>query len=94
MNDAPKPAEDMERIDLRHVTCGLVPAIVDALSRVAGDRAEILIRPGIETEIINGFGSGGAWDFRFLPGAGCGVARFTRRAGGRRYAPSLDTLVY
>jgi hypothetical protein len=94
MADAP------ETIDLRHVTCGLVPAILDALSRVAGDRADVLVRAGIETEIINGFGVGGGygagddWSFQLLPSFGCGLARFTRKKTDRRYVPRLDILDY
>lgn len=81
-------------IDLRHVTCGLVPAILDALSCLDGDQADVLVRAGIETEIINGFGTGGAWDFQLLPSFGHGRARFTRKKTDRRYAPRLDTLDY
>jgi len=94
MTDAPAT------IDLRHVTCGLVPAILDALSRVEGDRVDVLVRAGIETEIINGFGAGGGygvggdWGFQLLPSFGCGLARFTRKKTDRRYAPRLDTLDY
>lgn len=81
-------------IDLRHVCCGLVPAILDALKGVRGDQADVLVRAGIETEIINGFGAGGDWDFQFLPSFGHGCARFIRRRSSRRYAPRLDTLDY
>jgi hypothetical protein len=94
MGEEHKPLENAESIDLRHVTCGLVPAILDALSRIKGDEAEVLVRAGIETEIINGFGTGGDWSFQFKPSFGHGLARFTRKKNDRRYAPRLDTLDY
>jgi hypothetical protein len=92
MSDAPQPAP--VTIDLRHVTCGLVPAILDALSRIEGEQADVLVRAGIETEIINGFGTGGDWAFQFQPSFGHGLARFTRRVSGRRAAVRLDILDY
>jgi len=82
-------------IDLRHVCCGLVPAILDELRRFTGDEVEVLIRAGIEPEIISGFGTGGDWVFQFLPSFGHGRAHFTRRpkeAAIRR--ARLDTLDY
>ena len=81
-------------IDLRHVCCGLVPAILDELKRFRGDEVDVLIRAGIEPEIISGFGSGGDWDFLFLPAFGHGRARFTRRPREAARRVSLDILDY
>lgn len=84
----------VQTIDLRHVTCGLVPAILDALKAITGEQADVLVRAGIETEIINGFGTGGDWAFQFLPSFGHGLARFTRRPVDRLTRLRLDTLDY
>jgi len=84
----------VQTIDLRHVTCGLVPAILDALKAVQGEQADVLVRAGIETEIINGFGTGGDWAFQFMPSFGHGLARFTRRPADRLTRLRLDTLDY
>ena len=84
----------VQTIDLRHVTCGLVPAILDALKAVRGGQADVLVRAGIETEIINGFGTGGDWAFQFLPSFGHGLARFTRLPADRLKRLRLDTLDY
>lgn len=84
----------VQTIDLRHVTCGLVPAILDALKTLQADQADVLVRAGIETEIINGFGTGGDWAFQFLPSFGHGLARFTRLPADRLKRLRLDTLDY
>ncbi len=84
----------VETFDLRHVTCGLVPAILDALKNLQGDQADVLVRAGIETEIINGFGTGGDWCFTFLPSFGHGMARFTRRPPDLKKRVRLDVLDY
>lgn len=81
-------------IDLRHVYCGLVPAILDELSRFKGEVVDVLIRAGIEPEIISGFGTGGDWDFLFLPAFGHGRARFTRRPREAVRRARLDILDY
>lgn len=81
-------------IDLRHVVCGLVPAIIDALKAVSDEQVDVLVRPGIETEIINGFGTGGDWSFQFLPSFGHGTARFTRKPDDRLKRARLDLLDY
>ncbi|MGE4264088.1 MAG: hypothetical protein AB7E46_06420 [Desulfovibrio sp.] len=97
-NSPPQPgavqAGEVATIDLRHVTCGLVPVILDALKAVQGEQADVLVRAGIETEIINGFGTGGDWAFQFLPSFGHGLARFTRRPSDRLKRLRLDTLDY
>jgi len=81
-------------IDLRHVYCGLVPAILDELKRFEGDQVDVLVRAGIEPEIINGFGTGGDWAFMFMPSFGHGLARFTRRPADPLKRVSLDILDY
>jgi hypothetical protein len=93
MTDAMTEA-DIVTIDLRHVVCGLVPAILDALKGLEGDRADVLVRAGIETEIINGFGTGGDWTFQFRPSFGHGLARFCRRPADPSRRARLDLLDY
>ena len=87
-------AKEPEVVDLRHVTCGLVPTILGVLAQLRGDQVDVLVRAGIETEIINGFGTGGDWGFQFLPSFGHGLARFTRRPADPRKRVRLDTLDY
>ena len=87
-------AAGIETIDLRHVTCGLVPAILDVLKNLQGDEVDIMVRAGIETEIINGFGTGGDWGFQFQPSFGHGLARFIRRPPDPRKRARLDLLDY
>ncbi len=82
-------------IDLREVCCGLVPAILDHLAACTADEVDVLVRAGIEPEVVSGFGAGGAWDLVFLPSFGHGLARFTRRkAGDAAYVPNLNLLDY
>lgn len=81
-------------VDLREVCCGLVPAILDALADIQADEVDVLLRAGMETEIINGFGSGGQWLLCFQPSFGHGRARFTRRQTDGQPRVRLDTLVY
>ncbi|MDR3641182.1 MAG: hypothetical protein P4L39_07650 [Humidesulfovibrio sp.] len=88
------PSAPQPTIDLRHVCCGLVPAILDELKRFQGDQVDVLIRAGIEPEIISGFGTGGDWAFQFLPSFGYGLARFTRRPPDPAKRVRLDTLDY
>ncbi len=49
-------------IDLKHVTCGLVPAIMTELGRRDEDEVHVLVRQGIQDELWNSFGSGGDWE--------------------------------
>ncbi|WP_250645509.1 hypothetical protein [Salidesulfovibrio onnuriiensis] len=49
-------------IDLKNVTCGLVPAILAELSRHDEDEVHVLVRQGIQDELWNSFGSGGEWE--------------------------------
>lgn len=91
------PAPKFQRpvIDLREVCCGLVPAILDRLAACVEDEVDVMVRAGIEAEVVNGFGSGGPWDLTFLPSFGHAVARFTRRkAAEDGYKPSLGLLDY
>lgn len=94
MNEKTPRKPDVPVEDLRHVCCGLVPAILDVLRACPGDEIEVLVRAGIETEIINGFGSGGDWNFQLLSAFGHGRARFTRRTGPALPPLRLDTLDY
>jgi len=84
----------MQVIDLREVYCGLVPQILARLAQFEGDAVEILVRAGIEPEVVNGFGAGGDWNLTFVPSLGHGVARFTRRTDRKGYVPDLNLLDY
>ncbi|MCM0756861.1 hypothetical protein M7784_16625 [Desulfovibrio aminophilus] len=66
-------------IDLSHVSCGLVPAMVAQLAETKEDELVFRIRAGIKAEIISGFGSGGVWDFSFRHGVGHDEVRFRRK---------------
>lgn len=88
-------ADQKQVIDLREVCCGLVPAILDHLAEATADVVEILVRPGIEPEVVSGFGAGGPWNLAFLPSFGHGLARFTRRKGQpQEHIPNLNLLDY
>ena len=86
--------EEKQVFDLREVCCGLVPEILDNLAQAQADVVEVLVRPGIEPEVVSGFGSGGAWDLTFVPSLGHGLARFVRRKNQPTYTPTLDLLDY
>ncbi|MBU1041066.1 MAG: hypothetical protein KKF77_08215 [Proteobacteria bacterium] len=94
--DAQDTSRTPERpiIDLREVCCGLVPAILNELAAVQDDEVDVLLRAGMETEIISGFGSGGQWQLCFQPSFGHGLARFTRRKANADIKVRLDTLDY
>jgi hypothetical protein len=100
MQPSPNAQNARPVIDLREVCCGLVPAILAELAKLqSGEPAEIcevdvLVRAGMETEIISGFGTGGPWQLCFQPSFGHGLARFTRRNSGTQPKARLDTLVY
>ena len=89
-----RPVVDRPTVDLREVCCGLVPAILAELAQVQADEVDVLIRAGMEAEIISGFGSGGQWRLCFQPSFGHGLARFTRRRADDRPKVRLDTLDY
>ena len=57
------PKETPELIDIKHVTCGLVPLMQTHLegSEPDVDTVEFKIRQGIETELWSSFGTGGQW---------------------------------
>ncbi len=81
-------------IDLREVCCGLVPAILAELARLETNEADVLVRAGMEPEIISGFGTGGPWRLTFQASFGHGLARFTRRETGAGPRVRLDILDY
>ena len=89
-----RPAVERPVVDLREVCCGLVPAILNALGKVQADEVDVLIRAGMETEIISGFGAGGQWQLCFQASFGHALARFTRRTAHAQHKVRLDTLVY
>ena len=92
--NADRPVADRPVVDLREVCCGLVPAILNELATVQADEVDVLIRSGMETEIISGFGSGGQWRLCFQASFGHGLARFTRRKANADIKVRLDTLDY
>lgn len=66
-------------IDLKAVTCGLVPIIVNQLDSCSNPVVEFQIRLGIREEILSGFGTGGNWDIEVIDDLGCDRLRFIRR---------------
>lgn len=69
---------DSKLVDLKAVTCGLVPMIVNHLDSTSNPVVEFQIRLGIREEILSGFGSGGNWRIEVLDDLGCDRLRFTR----------------
>lgn len=70
---------DNKIVDLKAVTCGLVPIIVNHLDTCSNPVVEFQIRIGIREEILSGFGTGGNWNIEVLDDFGCDKLRFTRR---------------
>ncbi len=70
---------DNKIVDLKAVTCGLVPIIVNHLDTCSNPVVEFQIRLGIREEILSGFGTGGNWNIEVLDDFGCDKLRFTRR---------------
>ncbi|WP_319761580.1 hypothetical protein [Maridesulfovibrio sp.] len=66
-------------VDLKGVTCGLVPLIVNHLDTTSNPVVEFQIRLGIRQEILSGFGTGGNWNIEVIDDLGCDRLRFTRR---------------
>ncbi|WP_432735437.1 hypothetical protein [Maridesulfovibrio sp. FT414] len=66
-------------VDLKAVTCGLVPIIVNHLDTSSDEVVEFQIHLGIREEILSGFGSGGNWKIEVRDDLGCDRLRFTRR---------------
>ncbi|WP_320170711.1 hypothetical protein [Maridesulfovibrio sp.] len=66
-------------VDLKAVSCGLVPIIVNHLDTCSNPVVEFQIRLGIREEILNGFGTGGNWQIEVIDDLGCDRLRFTRR---------------
>ncbi|WP_419785188.1 hypothetical protein [Pseudodesulfovibrio sp.] len=60
MTEEMNPAQP---IDIRHVTCGLVPLMQTHLDGADPDQdvVEFQVRQGIETELWNSFGTGTNW---------------------------------
>jgi hypothetical protein len=94
MQSSPDAPSTRPCVDLREVCCGLVPAILAELARVQAEEVDVLVRAGMETEIISGFGTGGPWQLAFQPSFGHACARFIRREPGAGPKVRLDTLVY
>ncbi|MDD3311008.1 hypothetical protein [Pseudodesulfovibrio sp.] len=55
--------DTIETIDVRHVTCGLVPLMQTHLGGADPEQQalEFQVRQGIETELWNSFGTGTDW---------------------------------
>ncbi|WP_031479916.1 hypothetical protein [Maridesulfovibrio frigidus] len=66
-------------VDMRAVTCGLVPGIVAQLDATSARVVDFHIRTGIREEIMSGFGSGGAWNIEIITDLGFDILRFYRR---------------
>jgi hypothetical protein len=79
-------------VDMRAVTCGLVPAIVAELDATSAPVVDFHIRMGIREEIMSGFGSGGNWDIEIIPDLGFDLLRFTRK--NDRVVSSLNVVEY
>ncbi|ACS79133.1 hypothetical protein [Maridesulfovibrio salexigens] len=71
--------DDSKFVDLKAVSCGLVPIIVNHLDTTSNPVVEFQIRLGIREEILSGFGTGGKWDIEVVDDLGCDRLRFTRR---------------
>ncbi|HAS89267.1 MAG TPA: hypothetical protein DCS48_08175 [Desulfovibrio sp.] len=71
--------EDSKFVDLKGVSCGLVPIIVNHLDTTSNPVVEFQVRLGIREELMSGFGTGGNWDIEVIDDLGCDRLRFTRR---------------
>lgn len=71
-------SEEKLVVDLKEMTCGLVPAMVKYLETATVDVVEIHIRSGIQTEMLNSFGTGGDWEISMREDLFFDIARFTR----------------
>ncbi len=85
-------SEDKLIFDFSEVTCGLVPAILAELEKAGTGVVEFKIRQGIRTEIVNGFGTGGDWEFSIAGDLACDVARFSKKV--RDKGNRLDILSF
>lgn len=74
---APASDSNSPTHDLSEVCCGLVPAIRAILDQSGGGPVRVLVRRGLSTELVNAFGSGGAWEFTLSPGLSTDLALFT-----------------
>ncbi|XPV75435.1 MAG: hypothetical protein ACNI27_12430 [Desulfovibrio sp.] len=52
--------------DLSEITCGLVPLILAHLDKQTDERVVVAVRSGIQSELTNGFGTGGDWDMQIV----------------------------
>lgn len=68
-----------EVIDLRSVSCGLVPEINSCLKQAEGDVVEFHIKQGMRLEMVSSFGTDPDWEMTYENHIGLDVARFTRR---------------
>lgn len=83
-----------EKLDVHEMVCGLVPAMIAHLKKTDFDVVEFTIRAGIQTEIRNGFGSGGDWDVHIETGVGGDVVRFIRKPEKQFSDVNLNLLDY
>ncbi|WP_027177909.1 hypothetical protein [Maridesulfovibrio bastinii] len=83
---------DNKVVDLKHITCGLVPAIVDNLKAYSGDVIDFKIRSGIRQTIISGFGTGGQWKMEFITSLEYDTLRLTRVKNKKKV--ELDIVSY
>lgn len=85
-------ADDTERLDVREVCCGLVPALADHLAHSSARVVEFEVRPGMRPELLSSLGTASEWSLEFETGIGYDVARFTRTQ--RTAPPSLNLAGY
>lgn len=84
--------DDIERIDVREVCCGLMPALARHLATSSAQIVEFKVRPGIRAEMLSSLGTSQDWSLEFEAGADYDVARFTRRQ--RTTPPGLNRAGY
>ncbi len=72
----------METHDLKHISCGLVPAMNSILQRSGEQVVMFHIKQGIRLEIISSFGTDAHWELQYENHIGMDIARFTRRKAG------------
>ena len=66
-------------IDLRQVSCGLIPAMTQKLLESGADVVEFHIKQGMRTELVATFGTDPDWEMVHQSHIGMDLARFTRR---------------
>lgn len=70
-----------EVIDIRHVSCGLIPQIALKLKQTLADELEFHIRTGLDHEMVSAFGSNSNWNLVLVPDLFHCRAVFTRVVG-------------